>query len=136
MFVTVFFGVLNLCTGELRYTNGGHNPPLLRRASGEVKAMSDIHGPVVAIMPGEEYEQSTLQMEPGDVLLVFTDGVTEAMDPDRNLYGDDRLFGELKAMPDSGAQAVVECVRESVEAFAGEAEQADDITMIALQYNG
>jgi sigma-B regulation protein RsbU (phosphoserine phosphatase) len=135
MFVTVFLGVLNLSTGELTYTNGGHNPPLIRRASGEVEALSDIHGPVVAIMPGEEYEQSTLQMEPGDVLLVFTDGVTEAMDLDRNLYGDDRLFDVLKAMPDCGAQAVVNCVNESVAAFAAGAEQADDITMLAVQYN-
>jgi serine phosphatase RsbU (regulator of sigma subunit)/CheY-like chemotaxis protein len=136
MFVTVFFAVLNLCTGELVYTNGGHNPPLIRRASGEVEALREIHGPVVAVMPGEDYEQSTLQMAPGDVLLVFTDGVTEAMDTDKNLYGDERLFDVLKAMPDSSAQAAVKCVNESVAAFAAGAEQADDITMLAVQYNG
>lgn len=136
MFVTVFFGVLNLCTGELEYTNAGHNPPLIRKASGEVEVVDDLHGPVAGVMPGEDYGQSTLQMEPGDVLLVFTDGVTEAMDVDRNLYGDDRLFDVMKAVPDNSAQAVVNCVKESVDAFAVGTEQADDITMIALQYNG
>jgi sigma-B regulation protein RsbU (phosphoserine phosphatase) len=69
-------------------------------------------------------------------LLVFTDGVTEAMDTDKNLYGDERLFDVLKAMPDSSAQAAVKCVNESVAAFAAGAEQADDITMLAVQYNG
>jgi len=136
MFVTVFFGVLDLSTGEVVYTNGGHNPPLIRRACGEVESLRDIHGPVVAIMPGEEYGQSTLHMKPGDVLLVFTDGVTEAMDTDKNLYGDEHLFDVLQAVPDSGAQAVVNCVNESVAAFAAGAEQADDITMLAVQYNG
>jgi sigma-B regulation protein RsbU (phosphoserine phosphatase) len=91
---------------------------------------------VAGVLPGEDYRQSTLQMESGDVLLVFTDGVTEAMDEDRNLYGDDRLFDVLKAVPESSAQAVVKCVNESVEAFAVGTEQADDITMIAVQYNG
>lgn len=87
-------------------------------------------------MPGEEYGQSTLQMEPGDVLLVFTDGVTEAMDTSDNLYGDDRLFDVLKAVPDSNVRSVVDCVNESVAAFAAGAEQADDITMLAVRYNG
>jgi sigma-B regulation protein RsbU (phosphoserine phosphatase) len=136
MFVTVFFGVLNLSTGELVYTNGGHNPPLIRRACGAVEVLSDIHGPVVAVMPGEEYGQSTLQMEPGDVLLVFTDGVTEAMDTNDKLYGDDRLFDVLKAVPESNARSLVDGVNESVAAFAAGAEQADDITMLAVQYNG
>ena len=136
MFVTVFFAVLNLCTGELTFTNAGHNPPLIRKASGEVEVVCDLHGPVAGVLPGEDYRQSTLQMESGDVLLVFTDGVTEAMDVDRNLYGDDRLFDVLKAVPDCSAQAVVKCVNESVEAFAVGTEQADDITMIAVQYNG
>ena len=136
MFVTVFLAVLNLCTGELEFTNAGHNPPLIRKASGEVEVVGDLHGPVAGVMPGEDYGQSTLQLESGDVLLVFTDGVTEAMDVDKNLYGDDRLFDVMKAVPDSSAQAVVNSVNESVEAFAVGTEQADDITMIAVQYNG
>ncbi len=135
MFVTVFFGVLNLLTGELRYTNGGHNPPLVRRASGEVAAVGDSHGPVVGIMPGEDYGQSTLHMAPGDVLLVFTDGVTEAMDTGDQLYGDERLFDVLQSAAESSAQALVNAVSDSVAAFAAGAEQADDITMLAVQYN-
>lgn len=136
MFVTAFLAVLDLRNGELRFTNAGHNPPLLRRATGEVEAIVDRHGPVVGIMPGEDYGESTLTMAPGDVILVFTDGVTEAMDIDDNLYGDERLLEVMASAPDCNAQTVVNAVNASVEEFASGAEQADDITMIAARYNG
>ena len=136
MFVTVFLAVLNLRSGQLRFTNAGHNPPLIRRASGEVELLCDRHGPVVGIMPGEEYGESTVTMAPGDVILVFTDGVTEAMDVDDGLYGDDRLLHVMQSAADSSAQAIVDSVNASVEDFAAGAEQADDITMIAARYNG
>jgi sigma-B regulation protein RsbU (phosphoserine phosphatase) len=86
-------------------------------------------------MPGEDYGQSTLHMAPGDVLLVFTDGVTEAMDTGDQLYGDERLFDVLHSAAESSAQALVNAVSDSVAAFAAGAEQADDITMLAVQYN-
>jgi sigma-B regulation protein RsbU (phosphoserine phosphatase) len=136
MFVTVFIGLLDLETGVLRYTNAGHNPPLLRRASGAVEAIDDRHGPVAGVMPGEDYEQSSLTMAPGDVLLVFTDGVTEAMDVDDQLYGDARLLELMQGLPEGNARSVVDAVNESVNTFAAGAEQADDITMIAVEYNG
>ncbi len=136
MFVTAFFGVLNLCTGELIFTNAGHNPPLIRRASGEVEVIADRHGPVAGIMPGEDYGQSTMNMAAGDVLLVFTDGVTEAMDVDDQLYGDDRLLHVVESLPECNAQSILNGVNASVAEFATGAEQADDITMIALQFHG
>jgi len=135
MFVTVFFGVLNLRSGELRYTNAGHNPPLLRRASGAVESICDRHGPVAGIMEDVVYEESALTLQAGDVLLVFTDGVTEAMDLDEQLYGDARLLEAVQSLPGNGAQLMLDRVNASVEEFAAGAEQADDITMIAVQYN-
>lgn len=136
MFVTVFFAVLNLLTGEVQYTNAGHNPPIIRKASGQIEVIADRHGPVAGIMPGEDYGQSALTMAPGDVLLVFTDGVTEAMDIEGRLYGDDHLEDVVLAMPDCSAQTIVQRVAASVDEFARGAEQADDITMIAVQYHG
>jgi len=125
-----------LSTGEMHFTNAGHNPPMVRRASGQVEAISDRHGPVAGIMPDVEYEQSSGLLAPGDVLLVYTDGVTEAMNVDEQLYGDDRLLDVLLAAPDSDARAMVDRVNASVETFAHGAEQADDITLIALEFNG
>ncbi len=136
MFVTLFLGILDLSTGEMQFTNAGHNPPMVRRASGQVEAISDRHGPVAGIMPDVEYEQSSARLAPGDVLLVYTDGVTEAMNVDEQLYGDDRLLDVLRAAPDSDAKAMVDRVNASVETFAQGAEQADDITLIALEFNG
>lgn len=136
MFVTVFLGLLDIETGELRYANAGHNPPLLRRASGEVEAVADRHGPVAGIMPGEAYGESSLTLAPGDVLLVFTDGVTEAMDVDEQLYGDDRLLALVQSVAESSAGSLVDAVNDSVAEFAAGAEQADDITMLAVQFDG
>ena len=136
MFVTVFLGVLTLSTGELLFTNAGHNPPLIRRAGGGVDVVPGRHGPAIGIVPGTQFKESTLQLQPGDVLLVFTDGVTEAMDTSRNLYSDERLMNLLEDLPESGAAQILNAVRESVDEFARGAEQADDITMITLQYNG
>lgn len=136
MFVTIFLGVVDLRTGEVAFTNAGHNPPLVRRASGVVDVIDERHGPVAGIMPGEDYGEGVISLAPGDTLLVFTDGVTEAMDVDEQLYGDERLLDVVRQCPDSAAQTIVDLVNASVEDFASGAEQADDITMIAVQYNG
>lgn len=98
--------------------------------------IDDRHGPVAGIMPGEDYGEGVISLAPGDTLLVFTDGVTEAMDVDEQLYGDERLLDVVRQCPDSAAQTIVDLVNASVEDFASGAEQADDITMIAVQYNG
>ncbi|MEH6587680.1 MAG: SpoIIE family protein phosphatase [Halioglobus sp.] len=136
MFVTVFLAKINLRNGTVEYTNAGHNPPLIRRASGAVEEVRDQHGPVLAIEEDRDYGQSTLTLNPDDVLLVFTDGVTEAMDIEDNLYSDQRLLEALQSVDEASASIVLQKVTDSVDEFAQGAEQADDITMIALQYNG
>jgi phosphoserine phosphatase RsbU/P len=136
MFVTVFLGTINLATGRINYTNAGHNPPLIKRASGEVEEVVEQHGPVLGIEEGRTYGQSSIDLGPGDVLLVFTDGVTEAMDSEDKLYSDERLVSTLGELGVIAADSVLQTVSDSVDEFARGAEQADDITMIALQYNG
>jgi sigma-B regulation protein RsbU (phosphoserine phosphatase) len=136
MFVTVFLGIINLRTGQVTYTNAGHNAPLIKRASGEVEEVADRHGPVLGIQEHGEYGESIVVLGPGDVLLVFTDGVTEALDREENLYSDDRLVATVQAIDEINAPSVLRRVRDSVDEFALGAEQADDITIVALQYNG
>jgi sigma-B regulation protein RsbU (phosphoserine phosphatase) len=135
MFVTVFLGVINLRTGEVIYTNAGHNSPLIKRASGAVDTVPDRHGPVLGIEEEVEYGESRFQLEQPDVLLVFTDGITEALDHEDRLYSDERLLQTLAEIGELDPQSVLNGVRESVDLFAAGAEQADDITMITLQYN-
>lgn len=136
MFVTVFLGTVNLRTGRVTYTNAGHNPPLIKRSSGEVQEVGDIHGPILGVQEGREYGESSFELAPGDALLVYTDGVTEAMDKEENLYSDARLLQTVEKVDEITADSVLKTVRDSVDEFASGAEQADDITMISLQYNG
>jgi sigma-B regulation protein RsbU (phosphoserine phosphatase) len=136
VFVTVFLATINLLTGRVTYTNAGHNPPLIKRASGEVEEVLERHGPVLAIDEDRTYEQSSVDLASGDVLLVFTDGVTEAMDIDDNLYSDERLLSTMRGVSEIRADSVLKTVRDSVDEFSRGAEQADDITMITLQYKG
>ncbi len=136
MFVTVFLGTINLRSGQVTYANAGHNPPLIKRASGEVEEVTDLHGPLLGVLEGREYGQSTVNLAPGDVLLIFTDGVTEAMDTGDNLYSDERLLQTVQDISEISADSVLKTVRRSVDEYALGAEQSDDITMITLQYKG
>jgi sigma-B regulation protein RsbU (phosphoserine phosphatase) len=136
MFVTVFLGTINLRSGQVTYSNAGHNPPLIKRASGEVEEVPDLHGPLLGVLEGREYGEGTLTLAPGDVLLIFTDGVTEAMDTGDNLYSDERLLQTVLDISEISADSVLNTVRSSVDEYALGAEQSDDITMITLQYKG
>ena len=136
MFVTVFLGMINLRTGRVTYTNAGHNPPLIKRASGTVDEVPDIHGPILGVQEGREYGESSVDLGLGDVLLIYTDGVTEAMDREDNLYSDARLLQTVQEIGEISADSVLKTVRGSVDEFALGAEQADDITMITLEYKG
>lgn len=136
MFVTVFLATINLRTGQVTYTNAGHNPPMIKRASGDVDEVPDAHGPVLGAMEGMEYGESSINLGPGDVLLVFTDGVTEAMNKEGSLYSDARLLQTIQNISEISADSILKTVCRSVDDFALGAEQADDITMITLQYTG
>lgn len=136
MFVTVWLGVLDTRTGKLDYSNGGHNPPLMRRADGGVEWLRERSGFFLGSFEGIDYRGKELLMAPGDTLLLYTDGVTEAIDVDERCYGDERLHDLLEHMGDEAPADIIERVRQDVAAFADKAEQADDITILALRYEG
>jgi sigma-B regulation protein RsbU (phosphoserine phosphatase) len=136
MFVTLYLGILNLRDGTLVTTNAGHNPPLLKRANGAFEWLTAQDGPLVGPMAGIAFKESTIQLEPGDELFLYTDGVTEADNRRRELFGKDRLKTVLDK---SQAHSVVDRlgeVMQAVRTFAGDAPQADDITMLGLRYHG
>ena len=133
MFVTVFYGIYNTQTGELVYTNAGHNPPCLLKANGTVETLPMPTDPIVGIAEDIEYHETTLTLEKGDTLLMFTDGVNEAMNPQFEEYGDERFVNALKTTAGSSCQEVIDAVKKSVAAFTEGAEQSDDITLLALK---
>lgn len=134
LFVTVFYCVFDPGTGVLKYANGGHNPPYMRRADGSVEALRGRGGLVLGVMPDIEYQEHTLQLLPGDRLVLFTDGITEAFNPADEAYGEERLIAEVRAHGDGAAAALVERICRSVSVFAGEAPQSDDITLTVLTW--
>ena len=138
MFVTAWLGILNLKTGILTYVNAGHNAPLLRRKNGTYEYLEMDPGFVLAGLEGIPYESAQLTLGAGDTLFLYTDGVTEALNPAQELYGEDRLRSALNV--DAGRNTAVEIllpyIHAELEAFAQDAEQADDITMLGLTYHG
>jgi sigma-B regulation protein RsbU (phosphoserine phosphatase) len=137
MFTTVFFGVLNLLNGEMVYTNAGHNPPYLRRHDGTLEALNQRHGPPIGIVPEAVYQEAKIQLQNHDLMITYTDGVTEALDPQNNLFSDQRLTDLLRAQTRTTTPAeVVATTTAEVNQFRATAEQADDITILAFQYLG
>lgn len=134
MFVTVWMGYLNTKTGEVTYANAGHNPPFIRHADGSVVVVRSRPGLVLAGMEGIRYRTNTVQLQPGDLLYLYTDGVTEATDAENNLFGETRLQAVLQQKMSGDIQTVCTQVKEDVDRFVGEAPQFDDITMLALTY--
>ncbi len=133
MFVTVFYGIYNIRTGEVTYTNAGHNPPYLIKANGTVEELPLSKDIVAGAIDDYQYTEKTLQLEKGDTLLLYTDGVTEAVDAEVNDYSEDRLKKLLDHSSKLSCQEVVDKVKADVKDFVGEAEQSDDITLLALK---
>jgi sigma-B regulation protein RsbU (phosphoserine phosphatase) len=136
MFVTIFCAVLDMSTGDMRYASAGHNPPLVLRAGSTPEYLPAAGDPVAGALPGVEYETGELTLGAGDAILLYTDGVTEAMNPAQELLGEDRLK-ELAAGADAlNARALCEKLAGDVHAFADGAEQSDDITLLTLRFRG
>ena len=132
MFVTAWIGILDTRTMTLQYTNAGHNYPVLLRQGKPCELMKDVHGLFLAGMDFTEYRQSELKLEPGDRLFLYTDGVTEAHDPDAAQYGEERLNAVLERTRQSPGNEVLEGVLEDMKEFTRGAPQFDDITMVVL----
>jgi len=133
MFVTVFYGVLDPRTGRLVYCNAGHNPPyLLRVPSGDDAERLTKTGMALGAMPGTSWEQCVVQMAPGDTLVLYSDGVTDAQDETDAFFGEERLERAIRASGGRPAQEFLHALLEAVERFSGEATQFDDMTLMVL----
>ena len=133
MFVTVFYGIYHLKTGEVVYTNAGHNPPYVVKADGSIKNLPLSKNLVTGIVEGYQYTEETLQLEHGDTLLLYTDGVTEAIDTESKEYGEERLKNLLRQSAQASCQELIDMVKADVKSFAGDEEQSDDITLLAIK---
>lgn len=132
MFATAFFAVLDPATGLLSYINGGHNPPAVINAQGEIKARLTPTGPAVGMLPDIDFGVKDVQMEPGDFLFTFTDGVTDARNPAGELFGEPRTLALLKDPPPT-ASDLTDRVVQSLRAHIDTADQFDDITMLCVR---
>ena len=136
MFVTVFFAIFDAATGELIYSNGGHNPPVVLHADGSSSLLSQDPGIALGIAPEFSYDIYKATIAPGDALVLYTDGVTEAENEKTEQFGLDRLQGILGGSPPASAREINEKVFESVKEFAGSAPQFDDVTCLTLYRRG
>jgi|GEM_PF-938125 len=134
LFVTMIAGVLDLDTGVLVYADAGHDAPLIVRAGGLIEDVEKLPGMALGVWPSFQFAEARLQLEPGDVLVFFTDGVTEAMDANEALFSRDRLkrtLAEIKSRP-TNAQDALDSILAAVQEFAAGQEQADDITLLVV----
>ncbi|MFO1350364.1 MAG: SpoIIE family protein phosphatase [Gammaproteobacteria bacterium] len=136
MFVTVFYGVFEPASGRLVYANGGHNPPALVNAHGQVDFLDGTEGMALGIMAEMPYAQREIVLAPGDRLVLYTDGVTDAIDEAERAFTTDGLIAALAATADADADEIIHAIVARVQAFAGATPQFDDITLMALDYQG
>ncbi len=136
MFVTVFFAIFDSTTGELVYSNGGHNPPVILHADGSSSLLAQAPGVALGVAPEFTYDMYNATLAPGEALILYTDGVTEAENEKTEQFGLDRLRGILGGAPPTSARDINTKVFEAVKEFAGKAPQFDDITCLTLYRRG
>ncbi len=132
MFVTCFFGILDLKNGKLEFANAGHNPPLIRRKDGNYEYFKTKAGFVLGGMENIQYRNGETEFHAGDTIFLYTDGVTEAANSDEKLYGEACLCNILNSTDTKTAKDICLKVKSDVDAFVGEASQFDDITMLCI----
>ena len=136
MFITAFEGVLNLKTGELRYVNAGHETPFICRKNGVYEPFKVKAGFVLAGMEGIRYKSGSVQLQPGDKIFQYSDGVPEAMNRKNEQYGMQRLGKVLAQNSEKTPAELLPAIKADLDAFVGEAEQFDDITMLCIEFSG
>jgi len=134
MFVTTFYAVLDVESGQLTYTNGGHNPPCIIRKGGNVELLDKRHGMALGIMDNVNYGQDIITLLPGDAFFTYTDGVTEAENEARAQLGEKKLVSLLEKYRDLSAEELVNTIGKEIVDFASGFPQSDDITMLAVRY--
>ena len=136
MFVTVWLGIADLRTGQMKCANAGHEYPALKRAQGQYELLKDRHGLALAAMDGMKYREYELQLDPGDRIFVYTDGVPEAINGSMEQYGAERMIRALNGAGGGTLRDALAAVREDLDAFVGSEDQFDDITMLNFTYIG
>ena len=136
MFVTTFYAILNIHTGDVVYCNGGHNRPVWIRKNDKVSLLPMTGGMALGVVPGLAYKEQSLKLEAGDSLFLYTDGISEAMNLRNEQYGDIRLVEACSSVKNQSPKSMIEGISESVQSFVNGATQSDDITMLALTYKG
>ena len=135
MFVTAWMGILDLQTGLIKFANAGHNPPLVKHKDGSYEFLKGKVNFVLAGMDMVKYKEQELQLQPGDEIYLYTDGVTEAHNSNKELFGENRLLESLNSTKGMSVEDICKKVKEDVDAFVCDAEQFDDITMLCVQLN-
>lgn len=136
MFVTLFTGVLDLATGLLRYCNSGHNAPVLIDSAGGVRFLPVEANVAVGVLPDYEFKSQELLLRPGDGLLLYTDGLTEAENREHELFGEERMISSLKKQGAAAPGSLLVALQDSVHRFVDGAEQSDDLTLLGIQFLG
>lgn len=136
MFVTLFYGILDLRTGEVQYASGAHNPAYILGSRGVRSTVDEPAGTVIGVFDDLVFETNRLQLEPSETIYVDTDGITEAMDVDRKLFGAPRVEAFLARSAGQSAPELIEGIIDEVRRFTGGAPQSDDQTAIAVRYQG
>lgn len=136
LFITVWLGLLDLNTGILVASNAGHEYPAISQAGGKFEILHDKHCFVIGGLGGIKYKEYEIALEPGSKVFLYTDGVTEATDADNNMFGMDRMVEALNSEVGKDVADTLKVVTKSVDAFVGDAEQFDDMTMLCVEYKG
>lgn len=136
MFVTLLYALLNTATGEVELCNAGHLAPIIAHANGEIASVSTPAGTALGLMRGMEYASARIRLSPGDTLFTYTDGVTEALDRNREFYSTQRLVHVLRDVHTLPVERVTLGVVQDVHAFSADQEQSDDISVLAVRWNG
>ena len=134
MFVTVFYGILKLKTGEVEYTNAGHNCPYILHSDGSFSMLEGTNDIILGVFDAYEYHRAKVNLKAGDMLVLYTDGVTEAMNRDHELFTEKRLEEVLPSLTDKTPGPSDQTIRDAVCKFTEGAEQSDDITMLILKW--
>lgn len=136
MFVTLIIGILNIRTGEVVYSNGGHNPPILLPKDSEPEYIRDISGPIVGPIEGIPYKKLTLNLKPGDAMFLYTDGVTEALNKKEELFSEEQLLSEVSRVGKKHVKEITKNVWAKVIQHAGGTPQSDDVAMMLVRFKG
>lgn len=133
MFVTIFYGIINLKTGIVDYTNAGHNPPYILRQNRTLEQLPLSDNFIVGIFDDFEFKSSTVTLDQGDALIMYTDGVTEAFNINEELFGEQRLENLLHNISETNSQSIVQTIKNNVQDFSAGVPQSDDITILTIK---